>query len=95
MAKYQIITMEEFLEATRTKADCWLFKDNGPERNFRKRIPNPGDDEQEVIYYFDDGKDTIHRFKEMEGEIWHADRPWSRQGIVCWGLWQPWTGREW
>ncbi len=94
MAKYQEITMAEFLEATRTNDDCWIFMDNGPNCRFSKRIPDPDDDDQEIIYCFDDGKDLIHRFKEMEGDIWHADREWSTQAINCWSTWRPWTGRE-
>ena len=94
MAKYQEITMAEFLKATRTKEDCWIFMDNGPNCRFSKRIPYTGDDDKEVRYFFDNGKDLIHRFKEMGGEIWHSDCAWSKQENGCWSTWNLWTGRE-
>lgn len=92
--KFETITMTEFLKATRTKPDCWLFKDNGKDVQFTKSTPMPDSDEIDIYYCFFDGINTMHRFKEMDGEIWHSISYWNEQH-KGFGTWQPWTGREW
>ena len=65
---------EEFCKATRTREDCWIFREADEER---QQFWEEGD-----VVCFDNGKGTVRRFidKPEYEEVW----------ITSGGLWSTW-----
>lgn len=81
MEEREKLTKEEFCKAIRTSEACWIFKNmkEKDDGNFWRT-----DDE----YYFDNGVDSIRKFKDMPQykEIWSAYRRYDGS----YGLWNTW-----
>ena len=78
------ITKEEFCERTHTSKNCWIFETPDAERlHFSYEVVD-----NETIYYLDDGKGGIRRFKDMPayGEIWSSTLVQNK-----WSLWNTWS----
>lgn len=82
------ITKEEFCQKTKTHEDCWIFHE---ERMKDNQIPESyGLWEEDGIYYFCNGTDTVWKFRDMKkyGEIWVSH---SVLLDWVWSIWSTWT----
>ena len=87
------VTREEFLKATKTREECWIFEDNGSEPKYFKREPDSPEINPEPIYIFDNGNGSIREFTDMKKyyEIWSRVKyPYLQYGGQGWSLWNTW-----
>lgn len=83
--RFRLISLSEFMKATRSPRNCWMFKTMDAQKSRFYLVDN--------IYYFENGKGIIRRFKEVRGKIMFnmkklEQKQWS-------GLWYEWNSNEW
>lgn len=84
------LTKEEFCLYTHTSENCWIFREVTPRSRFYTEL----NDEGNGYYCFDNGINTIRRFKDMPNyrEVWISvaeKQPGGKTGP--WSLWGTWT----
>ena len=81
------ITKEQFCEETFTNPEGWLFQNVAEDAT-----PTYWKDEEDV-YYFDDGKGNVRRFKLMTeyGEVWQSRLLYKVPNKEPrWSMWAMW-----
>lgn len=77
------LTREEFCKMTHTSKDCWIFED---------MVPNPEGNfwEEDGHVCFDNGKDTLMKFRDMPGyeEVWMISRKYGGDWSPLWTTWK-------
>lgn len=83
--KFKKISKKEFCKQIRTEEDNWIFE--------KQKNPLYWHNVEDDSYYFNNGIDTVYRFKDMPeyGEIWMTKWDTKEFNYPKWTIWSTWA----